>query len=359
MPLARFRSVTWLKSLPLPGKTWSELRVELPIKALQRLTLPVWKRAGYRLEVRRVGELKIGVLRLKVHGKKRANPKRLIFVPGLGDSPISWLPIFLMLRPVFRQVYDEVLLLDYPGFMDTMRELTFDIFDSLRPHTIVGHSLGAWLAAAYAIECGHGRRPAKASMHYRHPARIVLASPSGVLADETKKEEWLARFREARDQGSAGGFRRYVFASEPAWFGTLADSFMSFLDKKEVVDFMNSVADKHMVTDELSKIGAETWLVWGEKDALVPSQWVHDWLERLNPVVMGGATPEHEEPLTPRRGPSHAVVIRGAGHSPHLERPVTTAAALGKILLGRKFKPTSRLWSRLTWAFHDGASAKS
>ncbi|MCC7441210.1 MAG: alpha/beta hydrolase [Bdellovibrionales bacterium] len=340
-----------------PGlATWDWVRLKLPIKAVQALTLPVFRRLGYRFEVQSVGDLKLGLLRRTFHrGKKAQGLRRLVFLPGFGDSPTSWLPVFALLQPALRRRFDEVVLVEFPGSMgllseerafnsmDRQHEVVFDLLDGLRPQVIFGHSLGAWLAAAYAIACGKGERPTKASLQYAGPQKILLASPSGVLADESKKELWLGKFRKAQNEGSAH-FREFIFGKEPFWFGAVASSFMGFLDKPEVREFMDSVAEKHLVTDHLGAIGSKTWVLWGAKDGLVPAEWVHDWLERLN----------HLEPTDQRakRGLSHGVVIQGVGHSPHLERPVTTAAAVGKILLGQPFQPPTAFWKRHGWHVH-------
>lgn len=341
--------------------TWDELRLKLPIKVLHHLTLPVYEQLGYKLETRRIGDTSVGLLRLNFEkkgkdgkAKKSVVVRRMVFLPGFGDSPQSWLPVLAMLQqPVFKRLYDEVVLFDFPGSagylaaerpfgsMDHLRSAVFDLLDSMRPQVLMGHSLGAWLVAAYAIECGKGARPARPTLQYAGPDKIILGSPSGVLADDAKKEEYLGRFRRARDEGSKF-FREFLFNTEPVWFGAMADAFMSFLDKPETHEFMNSVADKHMITDDLDLIRSKTWIFWGDKDTLVPSGWVTDWLERLNADAA-------KAPGKAKRGASRAVVIKGAGHSPQLEKSLATAAALGKILLEQPFKPSTRFWKRAVW----------
>src|SRR5687768_11126224 len=81
--------------------------------------------AGYKLELRRNGDLKLGLWRksferksVKVEGvktRKKGTPRRLVIIPGFGDSPMSWLPSMALMRPVLRHKYDEIIFFDFPG----------------------------------------------------------------------------------------------------------------------------------------------------------------------------------------------------------------------------------------------------
>ena len=76
-----------------------------------------------------------------------------------------------------------------------------------------------------------------------------------------------------------------------------------------------------------------TWLVWGEKDTLVPTGGVGSWLEGL-------------------RAPEGAIRSASAhpaawGHSPQLEKPAVTAAVLSQILLGRVPHAKGTRWWRV------------
>src|SRR5437868_6655235 len=99
--------------------------------------------AGFRWELRRTGDLKIGLWRKS--WKKNGAPKRLILVPGFGDTPLTWLPIVASLTPLLKRRYDELVIFDFPGFsgflsnekffhsIDLLRDAVGDIFDSLKP----------------------------------------------------------------------------------------------------------------------------------------------------------------------------------------------------------------------------------
>src|SRR5207248_3035392 len=133
------------------------------------LTQMGYKLARYQWESCSFGDLKIGLWRRKI--RQSPNPRRFVLVPGFGDTTASWSWVLLTMRSVLDRDFDEVVLLDFPGVagklagekyfhsMDLLVEAVRSVLDGLEPHTIVGHSLGGWLAAGYACACGAGDRP--------------------------------------------------------------------------------------------------------------------------------------------------------------------------------------------------------
>ncbi|MGZ3698916.1 MAG: alpha/beta fold hydrolase [Bdellovibrionota bacterium] len=287
-----------------------------------KVTLP---RLGFRWELRRSGELKIGLWRKRLGTSKKPHPKRLIFVPGFGDSAISWLSVLGILLPKLSRQFDEVVLLDFPGFtgflsrerafhsFDLLLGATQDILDSLRPHTVVGHSLGAWIVADYAAQCGEGERPKKANRFYRGPERVILGDPAGVFESEEKMRHWERKFRDTETAGFAN-YRPELFASEPFYFRFMAHEFEAFLKREEIVQFMHSIREDHLLEEKLHRIRSRVFLFWGELDTLSPPAVAAVWMKGLPPIA---------EPK--------AFSIERAGHSPHLERPAVTAKMLGMI----------------------------
>jgi pimeloyl-ACP methyl ester carboxylesterase len=270
------------------------MNAKLPIRwALQFAGKLALGRAGYRLELRRSGELKLGLWRKSWRQAQAQRPRRFVLVPAFGDSLLSWLPVLIALRPILRRHFDEIVIVDFPGgggflshersfhSMDLLMCATFDVFDSLGPHTILGHSLGGWLAGFYAGQCGGGDRPGRgAGLGFRRPERVMLVDPFGGLG------------------------------AEPAWFSGLAE---------DVVQLMESIRPDHQVELHLPKIASDICLLWGENDSLIPAANAHRWVAGLKK----------------REGRSMGVLVRGAGHSPHLENPGATAAAIGWMLTGR------------------------
>lgn len=343
------------------------------------LILPL---AGYEFELRRRGELKLGIWRKrlrnehteKTHGKEREKRKgsfkaasssksstvplpardksRFVVIPGFGDTPLSWLPIVSMMMPLLRKKYDEVILLDFPGFqgklsrergfhsMDLLMDQLFDVLDSLRPTTILGHSLGGWLTARYTGLCGAGERPKpagsvepgrKRSQRYSGPSQVILADPSGAFGNDSIRSAWEQLFQKVMEEGFHH-LRPHVFGREPFWFRFVASELASFTSNEDIQSFMRSVRDEHFVEDQLSQIRAKVWLLWGENDTLTPASCASGWLKCFAPEAR-----------------AQAVLIKGLGHSPQLEGPMLTAAVLLQMLSDRSpgflgHKIARRLW---------------
>jgi pimeloyl-ACP methyl ester carboxylesterase len=306
------------------------------LKNLHRAGSAALYAAGFRWELRRSGEQKIGLWRKNWRKGLVKNPRRLVVIPGFGDTPLSWLPVLGLLRPVTRRNYDELVIFDFPGFagflsehpafpsMDMLLESTFDALDSLRPDTVLGHSLGGWLASSYAIACGKEKRPTRTSRRaYSGPKTLVLVDPGGTFEDSTKREEWEHLFRSAMHLGFEA-IRPHVFGREPFWFKFLGSEFARFIGQREIFDFMNSVQDVHLVENDLHEIKCKTWVLWGEHDSMMPASCAPVWVNKIN------RDQTEDSPL------ARGVIIRGSGHSPQLEAPARTAAILGQILAGQE-----------------------
>jgi len=326
-----------------PFKLWNQLTklkpnqlmLEYLPKSLNDLKVPLlqsvhysarasFAKAGFQWELRNQGERKIGLWRKKFREKSAAQayPKRLIIIPGFGDTPLSWfLPSMLAMRKI-RVQFDEVIFFDFPGFsgflssdkcfdsMDALLDMASDTLDSLKPHTVLGHSLGGWILGYYAGKCGAGERPLGNQKTYAGPARIIIVDPSGVFGGPEAETRWEAKFKRIMD----GGFeflRPDLFAKEPVWFPLMASEFSRFIAKKDVHDFMRSFRRDHSIDEWVKKIRAETWLFWGEKDTLCPTEWINHWLNLLSPQT-----------------PTHSVIFNGVGHSPQVEAPAQVAQAM-------------------------------
>lgn len=337
------------------------------VKGVHRAAHFALSAAGYRFELRRSGEMKLGLWRKELRPVSRRTRKdtlkRFVLVPGFGDTPLSWLPVVAFLQPLLRQKYDEIVLLDFPGFsgllsheksfptMDLLIEKVFDTFDSLRPHTIFGHSLGGWLTSSYAGLCGSGQRPQGprgapegapenldegAKKKYSGPAMLILADPSGAFLNDELKESWKKLFSQMMEEGFQH-LRPHVFAKEPFWFRFFVSEFASFAENEDIIEFMRSVRDDHFVEELLPHVKARVWLLWGERDTLCPSACAQGWLAKL-----------------PKETLAQTVMLKGIGHSPQLENPVLTAAVLGQM-----FGEKSQKWleHRLTKRWWDLLSA--
>src|SRR5262245_7785827 len=108
----------------------SRPRVAL-LKNVHRALKVAMKARGYRWEERRTGEVRLGLWRRPLNKREskssqgqasRGQARRIVFVPGHGDTPISWLGTLLLMLPVLKGKYDELILIDFPGFNGFLSE---------------------------------------------------------------------------------------------------------------------------------------------------------------------------------------------------------------------------------------------
>lgn len=297
--------------------------------------------SGYRFELRRSGELKLGLWRKPLHrGRRPRNPRRLVVIPGFGDTPLSWLGVISLLQPLVQKRFDEIVLFDFPGFqgslfaekgfhsMDLLMEKVADTLDSLKPQALLGHSLGGWLSAHYAGLCGAGRRPIpgpSGKKQYTGPELLILADPSGAFKDETIKTAFIDRFQRMMKNGFSE-IRPHIFGKEPFWFRFLISEFTRFASSEDIRAFMSSVGEQHLVEPLLPGIQSRVWLLWGEKDTLVPAECAEGWLSSFGSQAQ-----------------ARALILKGIGHSPQIENPALTAAVLSQMLLDRKGEEKAHL----------------
>lgn len=300
----------------------------------------IYERAGYKLELRHNGEHVLGLWRRQIKPSIKSaenveSIQRLVLIPGFGDSPLSWAPVLLMLRAALRQKYNEVIVVEMPGnagvlsdhhafhSMDFLVNSVFEMLDTLKPHTIIGHSLGGWLAASYACSCGNGTHPKVMDSDYKNPKEIILACPSGLTVDDQDRKAWSSLFLDIEKSGF-DEYSRYLFNKPPVWLKLIKKEFTSFFSKREVLDFINSIKQHHFVKNDIHKINTKVTLIWGSDDRLNYTHWVYEWLKLLN---------------LRNQDKAEAYLLNNTGHCMHIERPVVTAAAIARIILGKDWMP--------------------
>lgn len=299
------------------------------IRYSHQAALKLFESFGWKFEVRHLGESRLGLLRwpLRKMGPG-AIPRRLVMVPGFGDTPLSWWSVLAGLKPVLRREVDEVILIDYPGYcgflhdepafdsMDELMRVFREIVGALKPEVLVGHSLGAWLAADLAIERPEILR------------KLYLVDPGGLVTTEEDRANYRGLFEKAIESGP-DHLLPHVFAKAPVWLPFFQTEFFSFLKTPEVRSFIASFDDRHLLNERIGRIRADTTILWGDRDTLTPVKWIEQWLERL-----------------PADRKKQGILIRGAGHSPQLEKPGAVIALFTLLFLGREPKNLARvpLW---------------
>lgn len=296
-----------------------------------RGALKVFETLGFKFEVRRFGEGRLGLLRWPL---RKTNPgvapRRIVFTPGFGDTPLSWWTVLVALKPVLKRKYDEVILMDFPGFSGFLHnEAAFDSMDellrcyhetmrTLAPKAIMGHSLGAWLATDYAIAT--------------EVDELVLIDPGGLVGSEGEKQTYRDLFVKAAEGGTKD-LLPHVFKKAPIWVSFFEEEFLQFLKTPEIRSFISSFEERHLLNERLSKMHSKTTILWGEHDTMTPVKWIEKWMNEL---------PSAEKRM--------GVIINGSGHSPQIEKPGVTIAVLTQVLLGMRPLDSKVIpfWKRIT-----------
>ncbi len=320
-----------------------QLPTELPtlLQSLHWAVGAAFRGMGFRWELHRNGDQKLGYWKIQFREKAagRAYPKRFVLIPGFADTPLSWQSQILLLQPVFRQEFDELILIDLPGFggflsrersfasIDLMMTAVGDVLDHLKPHTVLGHSLGGALASNYASLCGQSKRPLANRLNYSGPDSLILVNPSGIYTDERVRAELEMVFKTAAKSGFLR-LKPHLFSREPFWFHYIEEHFDRLFQREDIAQLLNSVKAEHDLRWAAGQIRSQVWMVWGSNDSLIPSPCLDTWLGSLNPEF----SDRH-----------HGVLLKQVGHCPQLEAPWVTSAVIGQIM---KNKIPSRFGGR-------------
>lgn len=236
------------------------------------------------------------------HGSPGRKP--LLLIHGLGDSAMTWAPLFTHL-PGY-----TLYAIDLPGYgfssppagrsyatIGEMRDLlatfTRDVIG--QPPIVVGNSMGGWLAIELALDMANDIRG------------MVLLNPGGALLGG---EASYAEFRDllcAPDLASARLVLRRMFGAVPRPLLYMGQSSLQQSFARPVVrDFIAALRDDEMLIESrVGNLSVPTILVWGEKDAFLPDGSFDFFRDHL---------PNAELHILP-----------GIGHLPHAERPSDVA----------------------------------
>lgn len=259
----------------------------------------LFKFARVKREIRHRGELQWALWRVGLPQlSKVARRGRLLWLPGWGDTPLTWLPMAIALGA--RHGFEELVVLDFPGFhgslaharcitkMDRFFEISRDLVQEVRPEIIVGHSLGGWLATRGALDTLSSTLQ-----------KLVLISPSGLCGGIEKRKDWHSEFLEMLESPS----HQYL----PRGWKKMGTLFLPFLSREDSREFLSSIEEHHfldaLADSKLQSLSAvDLDILWGSQDLVVPARFAQAWSDRL----------------------PHAQVTlwHDVGHMPHLEVPL-------------------------------------
>ncbi|MBI3005625.1 MAG: alpha/beta hydrolase [Ignavibacteriales bacterium] len=233
--------------------------------------------------------------------------RTLVLLHGLGTSSSTWVKILPHLAKTFR-----VIALDLPGFgFSTLKNgkdhLRFcevsDVLARIIPEitktsfAILGHSLGGWLAADFAI-----RSPGL--VH-----KLVLINPAGINYPGIEEQRRLFEITTLR---SLYALLDRLWLKYPWYFKPFGPAIRYDLKKRKVAEFVRSIQEKDFLNGRLSSLKKPAHLVWGRNDGVISPETVQIMQEK-----MPGLTTNF---------------IERCGHVPQLERPGELRRILDEVL---------------------------
>jgi len=235
-------------------------------------------------------------------------PRTLVLLHGLGTSSSTWVNILPRLVKTF-----HIIAIDLPGFgtsflkdgqayagLNKMSDILVETLPAIasKPFTLVGHSLGGWLAMDYAL-----RSPVFVQ-------QIILINTAGIHYDGIEEQR---RLFEITNLGSLYLLLNRLWLQYPWYFKPFAPAILSDLKKRKVAEFVRSIEQKDFLNDRLGSLKPPVHLIWGSDDAVISAETV----QILNAALPG---------LSVR-------YIERCGHVPQLERPGELIRILDEILL--------------------------
>jgi pimeloyl-ACP methyl ester carboxylesterase len=233
--------------------------------------------------------------------------RRLVFVPGFGDSPGSWLPLFTICQRELAQRFDEVLVIDFPGYMgflshhDMVASMSMllsvlgTVVESNPPTALMGHSLGGWLAAKTAQDSS------------RLMEHLVLLAPSGLVPSEERKA--FGDFIVQNQKLSLPELLELIVYDAKKFGPVLSREFKEFYERPSIREFVDSVQEEQFLDPKAPIKARRISLIWGDHDAFVPTHWMRHWIEHYGEYL-------------------DAYLLKDTGHIPQMEHPFVTARVL-------------------------------
>lgn len=220
----------------------------------------------------------------------------LLLVHGLGTSSSTW----INLLPFFVSRF-HIYAIDLPGFGFSQVK-GGGIFLSLSEHekvlsvwidrctrerfTLLGHSLGGWLAARYALH-----NPQKVN-------QLILINTAGILYDGAERQGEMFNIKTTEDVRK---LLDRLWFHYPWYFKPFVRAIEHDMKKRGVSELVASIRKEDFLNSGLNRLTMPVTLIWGKQDGLIS----HDTVEILSKAVRG----------------LEVHYIDRCGHVPQLERP--------------------------------------
>jgi len=258
-----------------------------------------------------------------VHGLKirylesgKGNKKNILFIHGLGSSADRWLDI-----PDALSLDFHTIALDLPGFggsdtpatmdytIETFREFIVGFINEVLMNdtktSIVGHSLGGYIAAEVTIE------------NKQQVERLVLIDSSGMLKKPTPLLEEYLKVAMNPSRDAVKKVFEQMMADPTRIPSKLVEGFISRINlpnaKYAFKSTLTNSANTQIGLRRLKLISnIPTLILWGIEDRVIPL--------------------EHSRLFKEAIKDSQITIIQDAGHAPFTEKPALVCEILRKFL---------------------------
>jgi pimeloyl-ACP methyl ester carboxylesterase len=273
------------------------------INILHRLIRYRFRRLGFKSEFLDLESCRLHFFR-RVREK---NAKHIVFIHGLGTSSSTWIKILSSLDRSssitcvdlpghgFSRIKHGLLFLTLEQFDDTIEQ--FIHHTQHHPIILIGHSLGGWLAARFAIS------------HPEAVQHLILMNNAGIYYSGIEQQAEVFDIQKTKDARRL--IHRMWFRS-PWYFALFTSSIFHSLRKKRVSEFVASVREEDFLNSTLPTLSMPVDVIWGEEDRLISKQSVE---------IMKQLLPQVKEHWIPQ-----------CGHVPQLERPRELSSVLKRLL---------------------------
>ena len=243
---------------------------------------------------------------------------QLVLVHGLTDNGLCWSRVAAVLADEF-----DIIMLDARGHGTSSRQTEDARHDpaqdlaeaitglGLKSPILIGHSVGAWAAAAYA-----GRHPeAVSKLILEDPPLLPVAEPFEVLARQERFRQQITHLQSLSDAELAAWGR----ALSPTWH---EDEFPEWMLGKRQVDFAAMPNFSEPWQSIFASLSSPTLLIYGDvtKGGLITPEIAAEAV-RINPQI-------------------NAVQIEAAGHNIRRENFQGFLAAVRAFLDGDSCMPS-------------------
>lgn len=225
----------------------------------------------------------------------------LLLLHGLGGSIESWTNNVSFLSTKFR-----VIALDLPGFgLSDKPKLSYSINFyvsfieafikriKISNLFLVGSSLGGHVAVEFTLR------------NRKIVDKLVLISPAGSLPKSFKGTKELKRYIRIVNAKSSRDVSRILTSIDNSMVNSsYADAIYKRLSlpgaKEAFISALKGSANAPRYNNKLERIEADTLLIWGKEDRMIPLRFIRPFMEK---------------------GKSRIIILEKCGHRPHVENP--------------------------------------